>query len=92
MPDLAVALAGPFPMDPVSVLGFTIQPFGALTVLAIVVGVTVTHFRARALGLSTAMIGHASLIAAYLDVTPRELMIWAMVNVFPVPRARPRPN
>ncbi len=72
--ELAVLLAGPFPMAPVRVLGFTIEPFGALTALAIVVGVTVAHYRARDLGLSAAVIGHLSIIAVFAGFTESHLV------------------
>lgn len=74
MPDFALALAGPFPMAPLRVLGFTIEPFGVLTVMAIVVGVTLAHHRARDLGLSPAVIGHLSIIAVVAGFTVSHLV------------------
>ena len=63
MLDFGLAFAGPLPLPPFSVLGFVIEPFGALAAVAIVVGFSVAHARARVLGLSENVLTRLCIIA-----------------------------
>lgn len=74
MPALPSLLAGPFPLPPAELYGFTFEWFGGLTALAVVVGVIVAHVRARALGISEQVVTHISIISVVAGFTGSHLV------------------